>query len=55
MCTAAQLLNVPTAPYRIAELEKIVYDRTADIELVKEEVNVAEVRVSSARKLCRLL
>lgn len=30
---------------RVAELEKIVFDRTIDIELVKEEVNHAEVLV----------
>lgn len=29
----------------MAELEKIVLDRTADIELVKEEVNHAEVHI----------
>ena len=29
---------------RVAELERLVHERTTDIELVKEEVNHAEVR-----------
>jgi hypothetical protein len=32
---------------RVTELEKAVFDRTADIELVKEEINHAEVLVAS--------